>query len=449
MATEADGSNDPAFDPDGKYLFFLSEREINPTLGSFELSYTVNRTSRPQALVLRADLPSPFAPQSDEAKPVDPKDEEKKKEEAKKKEPFRIDLEGLRRRVVPFPVGGGQLHRGLRRQRQGVLAVRAPLDPDRRGRPPRPRCGVFDLEKRKEGEVARRPPGLRPLARPREGPAVRRNRLRHRRAQGGRDRRQAPRPLGPAHGARPPGGVGADLPGRVADRARLLLPARHGEDRLAGHAQALRGAPALGEPSHRPHPPAGRAGGRAGLRPLLRGRRRPAAGREDAGGGAGRRAPSRPEGGGLPDRPHLSRGRAGPRSGARRCATGGQRRRGRVPAGHRRQGPGPRRRALPAARGQGRPHGDPAREQAPEPDGRPRGRRSAPAPTRTPSGTRTGWSATAPRSTRPRRDAWATCTSPTWAARACRSSSGSTTRRSARRPSSSTCGPTAAASSRR
>ena len=169
MATEADGSNDPAFDPDGKYLFFLSEREINPTLGSFELSYTVNRTSRPQALVLRADLPSPFAPRSDEAKPVDPKEEEKKKEEAKKKEPFRIDLEGLRRRVVPFPVAGGQLHRGLRGQRQGLLAVRARFHPDRR-RGPQGLAARLRPGEAQGGGGGGRPPGLRPLPRPREGP---------------------------------------------------------------------------------------------------------------------------------------------------------------------------------------------------------------------------------------------------------------------------------------
>jgi tricorn protease len=128
MATEADGSNDPAFDPDGKYLFFLSEREINPTLGSFELSYTVNRTSRPQALVLRADLPSPFAPRSDEAKPVDPKEEEKKKEERRRRSlPHRP--RGLRRRVVPFPVAAGTTPGSA--GRKGVLALRACFHLDR------------------------------------------------------------------------------------------------------------------------------------------------------------------------------------------------------------------------------------------------------------------------------------------------------------------------------
>ncbi|HEY5908626.1 MAG TPA: PDZ domain-containing protein, partial [Vicinamibacteria bacterium] len=151
MATEADGSNGPAFDPDGRHLFFLSEREINPTLGSFELSYTVNRTSRPQALVLRADLPSPFAPRSDEAKPVEPKDDEKKKE-AKRKETFRIDLEGLRRRVVPFPVAAGSYTR-VTAAAGKVFWLSFPPQTLTEDEPPKASLRVFDLEKRKEGEV--------------------------------------------------------------------------------------------------------------------------------------------------------------------------------------------------------------------------------------------------------------------------------------------------------
>ena len=90
QATDADGSYGPAFDPDGKYLYFLSDREVNPTLGNYELSYTVNKVTRPHALVLRADLPSPFAPRSDEVKPA----EEKKKEDAKKEEDKKKEEKG-------------------------------------------------------------------------------------------------------------------------------------------------------------------------------------------------------------------------------------------------------------------------------------------------------------------------------------------------------------------
>ena len=68
VTSAASNSAEPVFDPEGKYLYLLSDRDINPTLGAFEASYTVNKATRPYALLLAAATPSPFAPKSDEAK---------------------------------------------------------------------------------------------------------------------------------------------------------------------------------------------------------------------------------------------------------------------------------------------------------------------------------------------------------------------------------------------
>ncbi|HEY6546922.1 MAG TPA: S41 family peptidase, partial [Vicinamibacteria bacterium] len=95
--------------------------------------------------------PSPFAPRSDEAKPVEPKDDEKKKE-AKKKETFRIDLEGLRRRVVPFPVAAGSYTR-VTAAAGKVFWLSFPPQTLTEDDPLKASLRVFDLEKRKEGEV--------------------------------------------------------------------------------------------------------------------------------------------------------------------------------------------------------------------------------------------------------------------------------------------------------
>jgi tricorn protease len=162
QATEADGSYSPAFDPDGKYLYFLSDRDVNPTLGSFELSYTVNKVTRPEALVLRADQPSPFAARSDEAKPVaakktdakgEPSDKSDNPDKAdKKKEPFRIDLESLRHRAVPFPVSGGN-YSALSAASGKVFWLSGPTTPLTDDDPPKASLRIFDMEKRKEGEV--------------------------------------------------------------------------------------------------------------------------------------------------------------------------------------------------------------------------------------------------------------------------------------------------------
>ena len=101
VTSDAFDSFEPVFDPEGKYLYVLSNRDIAPTLGRFEASFTVNKTTRPQAIILRADLPSPFAPKSDEVQPASETEKKDKKEEGKaqKPEPVRIDVAGISARA--------------------------------------------------------------------------------------------------------------------------------------------------------------------------------------------------------------------------------------------------------------------------------------------------------------------------------------------------------------
>jgi tricorn protease len=131
VTTDFYGSFNPVFDPDGKYLYFISARDYNEVLGVYDFEFANPKAMRVYAVTLRADTPSPFAPQSDEvevkkpnpdeaeqarlpepgkpqaeaaekqAKPEEKKPEEKKSEE--KKEPFRIDLDGIQNRMVALP----------------------------------------------------------------------------------------------------------------------------------------------------------------------------------------------------------------------------------------------------------------------------------------------------------------------------------------------------------
>lgn len=117
---------EPVWDPDGKYLFYLAEREFVPQLSGGEWNYAQNRGTRIYALGLAKDTPMPFPPQSDEvnSKKEDgdqdakesekAKNEEERKEENKeqesdvshpeKAEPLKVDLDGLAQRVAVFPV---------------------------------------------------------------------------------------------------------------------------------------------------------------------------------------------------------------------------------------------------------------------------------------------------------------------------------------------------------
>ena len=135
LTTDFNNSYSPVFDPDGKYVYFLSDRDFNEVLGNIDLEFANPKTTRVYIATLRADEPSPFPPLSDEttvksevppasasatdlaqedeskgkSKDTDKeseKDQEKSKEK-EKKVPFRIDVEGIQQRIVALPTGPG------------------------------------------------------------------------------------------------------------------------------------------------------------------------------------------------------------------------------------------------------------------------------------------------------------------------------------------------------
>jgi tricorn protease len=67
-----DGMSDAqhvAFDKNGKYLYFTASTDVGPAMGWLDLSSTSHRVTRSvYVVVLRKDLPSPLAPESDEEK---------------------------------------------------------------------------------------------------------------------------------------------------------------------------------------------------------------------------------------------------------------------------------------------------------------------------------------------------------------------------------------------
>lgn len=66
----------PAWDPQGNYLYFISDREFAPLISQIEFNYATNRDAYIYAMTLRKDVKHPFPPESDEvivSKPGDPK----------------------------------------------------------------------------------------------------------------------------------------------------------------------------------------------------------------------------------------------------------------------------------------------------------------------------------------------------------------------------------------
>jgi tricorn protease len=94
-------SGTPAFSADGKYLFFVSARDFNPTYGQTEFNHTYTNMSRLYFVTLAKATANPLAPKLD--------DEPAPKKDEKKDGPVevKIDLGGLADRLVVLPGPAG------------------------------------------------------------------------------------------------------------------------------------------------------------------------------------------------------------------------------------------------------------------------------------------------------------------------------------------------------
>jgi tricorn protease len=152
----------PSFDPDGKYLYFLTNRTFAPIYGDFDNTWTYPNTTVIGAAALNDDVLSPLAPKNDTtalvAKPAtDDKKEKKdekadaKKDEKKEEKPkeTKITLAGFEQRVVILPPAAGNIG-GVAGVAGKVLFVRAPNT----GSADKKRSLMYyDLDKREEKTV--------------------------------------------------------------------------------------------------------------------------------------------------------------------------------------------------------------------------------------------------------------------------------------------------------
>jgi tricorn protease len=109
-------SGSPAFSRDGKYLFFVSDRDFNPVYSRTEFDHAYLAMSRVFFVTLAKDMKSPFAPKSDEvkikaaeppastAKPAKTAAKPAAKPEAGSVPAVKMDLDGLMDRIVGLPI---------------------------------------------------------------------------------------------------------------------------------------------------------------------------------------------------------------------------------------------------------------------------------------------------------------------------------------------------------
>ncbi len=168
-------ASQPAFDPGGKYLYFLWGRSLVPAFSSLQFNMIFANITQIAAVPLRADVASPLAVRNDEEEgeeDSDSKDDAKEEKKGKGKkqkdegedededededkiEPVKIDIEGFESRIVVLPAERGNYF-NLRAVSGKVVYMRLP----RTGTTDEPfgastgEIVFYDLEEREEKTV--------------------------------------------------------------------------------------------------------------------------------------------------------------------------------------------------------------------------------------------------------------------------------------------------------
>jgi tricorn protease len=114
-------SYSPSFSSDGKYLFFVSDRDFSPIYSRTEWNYAYSSMARVYLVTLSKDVKSPFEPKSDEvtlkkgseesegqkkgAKKGQKKGDKEKTSAQKKGAKIKVNPAGLKDRIIGLPIG--------------------------------------------------------------------------------------------------------------------------------------------------------------------------------------------------------------------------------------------------------------------------------------------------------------------------------------------------------
>lgn len=169
----------PAWDPAGRYLYYLSNREFSPGIDAIDTNYTLDRQTGIYALALNRDVPSLFPPRTGEitlegdakepppekgktmdaaAAPEAPptvaktpagRGEQGAPAAARRPADLRIDFDGLGSRVIRVPVGFDN-YTGLEATADSLFYRQTPSPTYDREPASKPILHVFSLKDRKE-----------------------------------------------------------------------------------------------------------------------------------------------------------------------------------------------------------------------------------------------------------------------------------------------------------
>ncbi len=103
-------ADNPAFDQNGKYLYFSVSTNKGVDVGSDMSEFPHHPTASLYAVVLSADEPSPLKPESDEEEAAKADKKKHKKKDKKEDKSTKIDLENIGHRIVALKAPAAEIH---------------------------------------------------------------------------------------------------------------------------------------------------------------------------------------------------------------------------------------------------------------------------------------------------------------------------------------------------
>ena len=166
-------ATNPAWDPQGNYLYYFCDREFAPQISSIEFNYALNRQTYIYAMALRRDVKNPFPPESDEvsmakseepkpatpeadkpaAPPAEAKPDAPKPDAAKPPATLNIDWDDISTRVARVPVGADN-YGGLSAKAGHLIYGVGPAFYYGRQGDRTPQLKIFAFKDRKETTIA-------------------------------------------------------------------------------------------------------------------------------------------------------------------------------------------------------------------------------------------------------------------------------------------------------
>jgi len=110
LTTDYYNNSEPIFDPEGKYLYFFSNRTFSPVYSDLDNSFVYPNTTNLVAVALTEDVETPLPPQNDEVeikKDTEEAKSEEKEEEKKEEKKVEITVKGFEQRMTMLPIPSG------------------------------------------------------------------------------------------------------------------------------------------------------------------------------------------------------------------------------------------------------------------------------------------------------------------------------------------------------